>query len=212
MKSRRKPIRQKPPIQPRRPDQWANSDVSIEQQQLIGLLVLNWSKLETDIDGAIWAFLDLDIDKGRVITTKLNTDVKVELLRALINTYCAGEVLDELLRVMDFIGGYKEDRNFVVHGSWGTLTPENVPVCGSIRQKAPPGEVIVETFPKERMLAIINGILEAKQNLRTLMSMIEGSRQRKATSHRRFLSFARPQSVVIPTHPHPSLSASIGRR
>src|SRR5215469_11424375 len=131
-------IREKPPIKPRRPDQWANSDVSVEQQQLIGLLVLNWSKLETDIDGAIWAFLDLDTDKGRLITTKLNTDVKVELLRALINTYCAGEVLDEFLRTMHFIGGYKEDRNFVVHGSLGTLTPENVPICGSIRPKAFP--------------------------------------------------------------------------
>src|SRR5215469_10048815 len=103
-KARRRPIRRKPPIQPRRADQWAHSDVSIEQQQLIGLLVLNWSKLETDIDGLIWAFLDLDTDKGRLITTKLNTDVKVELLRALINTYCAGEVLGEFLRVMDFIG------------------------------------------------------------------------------------------------------------
>src|SRR6516165_5769323 len=113
-KGRRGPIRQKPPIQPRRPDQWANFDVSMEQQQLIGLLVLNWSKLETDIDGAIWAFLDLDIDKGRLITTKLNTDVKVELLRALINTYCAGEVLDDFLRVMDFIGGDKEEPHFLV--------------------------------------------------------------------------------------------------
>jgi hypothetical protein len=178
-RTRRGPIRQKPPIHARRPDQWANSDVSIEQQQLIGLLVLNWSKLETDIDAAIWAFLDLDIEKGRVITAKLNTDVKVDLLRALINTYCAGEVLDEFLRVMDFIGGYKEDRNFVVHGSWGTLTPENIPICGSIRPKAPnPSEVVAETFPKERMLNIINGILEAKQNLRTLMDLIEGSRKK----------------------------------
>jgi hypothetical protein len=144
----------------------------------MGLVVLNWSKLESDIDAAIWAFLDLDIDKGRVVTTKLNTDVKVELLRALINTHCAGDLLDDMLQVIEFIGGYKEDRNFVVHGSWGTLTPENVPICGSIPPKAPPGEVVVETFPKERMLAIINGILEAKQNLRTLMDLIEGSRKR----------------------------------
>jgi hypothetical protein len=177
-KSQPRPVRQKPPIQPRRPDQRANSDVSIEQQQLIGLLVLNWSKLETDVDGAIWALLDLDIDKGRVITTKLNTDVKIELLRTLVITYCAGDLLNDILRVIDFIGGYKEDRNFVVHGSWGTLTPENVPVCASIRPKAPPGEVIAETFPKARMLAIINGILEAKENLRTLMSLIEASRKK----------------------------------
>jgi hypothetical protein len=177
-KSGRGPIRQKPPIQPLRADQFPHFDVSIEQQQLIGLLVLNWSKLETDIDSAIWAFLDLDMDKGRVITTKLNTDVKVELLRALVNTYCAGDLLNDILGVIDFIVGYKEDRNFVVHGSWGTLMPENVPVCASIRPKAPPGEVISETFSKERMLNIINGILEAKQNLRTLMDMIEGSRKR----------------------------------
>src|ERR1700747_2479898 len=91
-KSGRGSIRQKPPIQPRRPDQRAHFDVSIEQQQLIGLLVLNWSKLETDIDGAIWAFLDLGIDHGRLITTKLNTDVKIELLRALVNTYYAALV------------------------------------------------------------------------------------------------------------------------
>jgi len=39
--------------------------------------------------------------------------------------------------------------------------------------------VVVETFSKDRMLNIINGILEAKQNLRTLMEMIEGSRTRK---------------------------------
>jgi hypothetical protein len=48
-KSGRGPIRLKPPIQPLRPDQRPHFDVSIEQQQLIGLLVLNWSKLETDI-------------------------------------------------------------------------------------------------------------------------------------------------------------------
>jgi hypothetical protein len=64
-------------------------------------------KIGNRIDGAIWAFLNLDIDEGRVITTKLNTDVKVELLRALINTYCAGEVLNEFQGVMDFIGGYR---------------------------------------------------------------------------------------------------------
>jgi hypothetical protein len=178
-KGHRGPLRQKPPMQALRSDQRPYFDVSIEQQQLIGLLVLNWSKLETDIDGAIWAFLELGIDDGRLITTKLNTDVKIELLRALVNTYCAGKFLDDILQVIDFIGGYKEDRNFVVHGSWGTLLPDNVPVCASIRPKAPPGEVISETFPKERMLNIINGILEAKQNLRTLVDVIERSRKGK---------------------------------
>lgn len=178
-KGRRGPIRQKPPILPRRADQWAHFDVSIEQQQLIGLLVLNWSKLEADIEGTIWSFLSLNIDEGRVITTRLNTDIEIQLLRSLVITYCRRKLLDDALDVLDLIRGYKEDRNFIVHGSWGTLMPENVPVCASLRPQGPPGEVISETFPKERMLAIINGILEAKDNLRTLMDAIDASRDKQ---------------------------------
>jgi hypothetical protein len=171
--------RQKPPIQPRRPDQYPLSDVSEEQQQLIGLLVLNWSKLENDIEAAIWAFWGLNIDNGRVITTRLNADIKIDLLRALANTYLKGDLLSDILQCIEFISGYKEDRNFIVHGAWGTLMPENVPVCGSIRPKAPPGEIISETFPKQRMLDIINGILEAKNNIRTLTDLLDASRNKE---------------------------------
>ncbi len=44
--------------------------------------------------------------------------------------------------------------------------PENIPVCTSLRPKSPPGEVIAETFSNDRMLEIINGVLEAIKNLR----------------------------------------------
>jgi hypothetical protein len=59
-KGHRGPLRQKPPMQALRSDQRPYFDVSIEQQQLIGLLVLNWSKLETDIDGAFGRSLSLE--------------------------------------------------------------------------------------------------------------------------------------------------------
>ena len=173
---------QKPPIQPRRPDQYPLSDVSVEQQQLIGLVVLNWSKLEADIDAAIWAFWGLNIDTGRVLTTRLNIDLKIDLLRSLILTYLKGlngDILTDSLQCIEYISSYKEDRNFIVHGTWGTLMPEKVPVCGSIRPKAPPGEIISETFPKERMINIINGILEAKNNIRTLTDLLERSLSRR---------------------------------
>ena len=90
---------QKPPIQPRRPDQYPLSDVSVERRQLIGLVVLNWSKLEADIDAAIWAFWGLNIDTGRVLTTRLNIDLKIDLLRSLILTYLKGLNGDILLIV-----------------------------------------------------------------------------------------------------------------
>ena len=106
--------------------------------------------------------------------------MKIELLRSLIKTYIRGRLLEDMLEVIDFISGYKEDRNFIVHGSWGTLMPDNVPVCASLRAKgSPPGEVISETFPEERMVAIINGILEAKDNLRTLIELLVASQNKQ---------------------------------
>jgi hypothetical protein len=173
---RKKPKRQKPPIQPRRSDQYGTGDVSENQQRLIGLLVLNFAKLEHNIEDAIWSFLGVSIDEGRPLTSRLNTDFKIEMLKSLAKTYLRGELLDDILECADLINGYKEDRNFVVHGSWGTLMPENVPVCASLRPQGPPGEVIAETFPEERMLAIIDGILEAIKNVRTLRDLVEKSR------------------------------------
>jgi hypothetical protein len=70
-----------------------------------------------------------------------------------------------------YIGIYQEDRNFIVHGSWGTLAPDNVPICTSLRPKSPtPGEVIAETFTEERMLNLINGINEAITGIKILMT------------------------------------------
>lgn len=63
-KGRKRPTRQKPPITPRRPEQYGVSDVSQEQQRLIGLVVLNWSKLEANIDDTIWHLLNLSLDEG----------------------------------------------------------------------------------------------------------------------------------------------------
>jgi hypothetical protein len=190
-KKRRGPIRRKPDPEPRRPDHYPIPEVSPEQQRLIGLVVLNWSKLETDIEAVIWAFLGLGIDAGRIITTRLNVDVKIELLRSLSLTYLRAEALDGMLNVLDFINIYKEGRNFVVHGSWGTLMPDNIPVCASLRPKAPPGEIISEHFPEERMINLVNGILEAQGNLRMVEEALHAA-------HDKLRSRSLPGSARLP--------------
>jgi hypothetical protein len=86
-KGSKRRTRQKPPITPLRPEQYAVSDVSIEHQRLIGLVVLNWSKLEANIDDTIWHFLNLNIDSGRAVTNRLNAEVKITLLRSLAHAY-----------------------------------------------------------------------------------------------------------------------------
>jgi hypothetical protein len=142
------PRRQKPPIQPRRSDQYGTGDVSPDQQRLIGLVVLNFAKLAHNLEDVLWSFLGLTIDEGGPLTSRLSTDFKIEMFKSLAKAHLRGDLLDDTLECAQLINGYKEDRNFIVHGSWGTLMPENVPVCASLRPQAPPGEVIAETFPK----------------------------------------------------------------
>ena len=180
-KGRKRPTRQKPPITPRRPEQYVVSDVSQEQQRLIGLVVLNWSRLEASIDNTIWHFLNLGLDEGRVITNRLNTDLKITLLRSLAHAYLSEEDVNEVeTRLLYYIGIYQEDRNFIVHGLWETLKPENVPVCKSLRPISPtPSEVIAETFPEERMINLINGINEAITGLKILMARLDGAHEKQ---------------------------------
>lgn len=111
----------------------------------------------------------------RVITNELNVNLKITLLRSLAHAYLSEEDFDEVeTHLLYYIGIYQEDRNFIVHGSWGTLMPENVPVCTSLRPKSPtPGEVIAETFPEERMINLINGINEAITGLKLLMARLD---------------------------------------
>jgi hypothetical protein len=180
-KGRKRPTRQKPSITPRRPEQYAVSGVSQEQQRLIGLVVLNWSKLEANIDDTIWHFLNFNLDEGRVITNRLNADLKITLLRSLAHAYLSEEDFNEVeTRLLYYIAIYQEDRNFIVHGSWGTLMPENVPVCTSLRPNSPtPGEVIAETFPEERMINLINGINEAITGLKILMARLDAALEKQ---------------------------------
>lgn len=179
-KSRKGPIRQKPPALPRRPGQYAISDVPAEQQRLIGLVVLNWAKLEHDIEEAIWAFLSLDIDQGRAVTSRLSADTKIELLKSLVMAYFTQDIrLNDILDCLDVITIQKEDRNFIVHGSWVMLMPGNIPACTSLRPKAPPGQIMVETFPEDRMINLINGILNSKTHIMHLIAMLEASREKR---------------------------------
>jgi hypothetical protein len=180
-KGRKRPPRQKPPFISRRPEQYAVSEVPEEQQRLIGLVVLNWSKLEANIDDTIWQFLNLSIEDGRVITNRLNADLKITLLRSLAHAYLPEEDFNEVeARLLYYIGIYQEDRNFIVHGSWGTLMPDNVSVCTSLRPKSPtPGEVVAETFSEERMVNLINGINESITGLKILMARLNAAHEKQ---------------------------------
>ena len=150
---------EKPPVQKLSPDQYHNPLISDEQTQRIGQIIVLWSKLEAAMEDTIWMLLNLDEENGKAITKRLSADAKVQLLRTIgpyhISDTALGTKFNETLNYVDEL---KDCRNFIAHGVWGTLMPDDIPIALSLKPKSDVGEVISETFSKDRMEGIFGGI------------------------------------------------------
>jgi hypothetical protein len=172
-KTRKTPKPPKLPFKQMADHQTIHPNVSDTHQHLIGRVVVAWSKLEGCMQDTIWHFLRLDMSDGRIITERMGSSILLRILRALGNRHLNDPLLHEFLCTMDKIEDTMEDRNFIVHGTWGTLLPDNVPFGSSLRPKAEPGEVIAEAFPPGRMLAIVHEIVTALEFLVKLMPQLQ---------------------------------------
>ena len=76
-----------------------------------------------------------------------------------------GPLLQDFINALAAADELRDDCNFIVHGSWGMLDPEGVPVALSLRAKSNPGEVVSEGFPHQRMRAIVREIIKTKQEI-----------------------------------------------
>ena len=157
---------QKPPVQPLGPEQYHEPVISDDQILLIGQVIVAWSKLEAAMEDTIWMLLNLEEDDGRLVTKRLGADAKIQLLRLIGPKNIEDDTLQtEFLDWLKVIDELKEVRNFIAHGVWGTLMPDDVPVALSLKPQAEAGEVISETFPRERMIATSEGIQSMLRNL-----------------------------------------------
>jgi hypothetical protein len=159
----KKPRRKKPPIEPRRPDQIVRNTISPEQERLIGQAIAAWSRLDDALQEAIWHFLRLSMEDGRIVTARLDTKYKLNILRGLGQRHLDVEKFNDLSNLLGTIQDLYVDRNFIAHGKWVTLLPQNVPAATSLREKVDKifdqADVIAETFPKDRMQVIIREIV-----------------------------------------------------
>lgn len=150
---------EKPPVQKLRPDQYHKPDISDEQTRRIGQVIVLWSKLEVEMEDTIWMLLDLDDENGKIITKRLSTDGKTQLVRTLGALHITDKApLDQFNETMRYVEELKDCRNFIAHGVWGMLMPDNIPVALSLKPKSEIGEVISETFSVDRMEGIAGGI------------------------------------------------------
>ena len=101
--------------------------------------------------------------RHRWASTGSDAKTKITTLQVLASRYLEYPFLkkiEDALALADFL---RDDRNFIMHGSWGTMHPLDVAVALSLRAKSEPGEVTMESFSYERMQEIIMRIKSAKQ-------------------------------------------------
>ncbi len=170
------PRPQKPPIQPPRIDQTVDITVSLIHEKLIGRIVITWSKLESCLEDFIWHLLDMNMDRGRIITTRLDVIAKIRMTRQFAELKLPETQFHTLSAILDKMDILREDRNFIVHGTWGRSMPENMHICLSLRPTPlAPDQAVSETFPETRLRAIIADIEQIKTGLLDLMFAIPTS-------------------------------------
>jgi hypothetical protein len=173
---RKRFIPPKPTYSEKRDDQFAVFGVGMLHERLVGRVVIEWSRLESVLNDLIWCFLNVIFEDGRTLTGRADATTKIALLRAIAPRHLTSDdKLEALLLALDTIDASREDRNFIVHGAWGRLAPEGIPLAASIRVKSKPDEVIGETFNSKRMYKIIEVIVTMRQMLVLLLDEIYAS-------------------------------------
>jgi hypothetical protein len=167
----------KPPIKEKRADQSIIPGLRPAQYQRIGQVIASWSNLEATRQQAIWTFLKLSDDDGRLVTGRMDARPKVEWLRALGERYlpegkCAEAFFEALARISEL----QDDRNFIAHGVWGRLQPDDQAIAMSPRKDTAPGKIVGETFPDARMKAMIHDMSLADRAIRRALAQLSSLR------------------------------------
>lgn len=175
-KRTRIPRQPKPPFRDFRDDQYTVTDIWIEHQKLMARVIITWAKCEAALHALIWALVNLSEDDGRILTKSMGAKLLIPVAKALAQRHLSGNNKDDLLDALSLADQVREDRDFIAHGVWTTLMPDTVPLASSIRPTTPEGTVGTETFPADRMHAIIAVITKAKDGITRVVTALDASR------------------------------------
>ncbi|HEU4342025.1 MAG TPA: hypothetical protein VFU31_10675 [Candidatus Binatia bacterium] len=89
--------------------------------EAIGLVITQWSLMESMLDSCIWRAADLRNDLGRVISTQLQIQSKLDTLTTLLRQ-TRPELAGPMAKVSDFVRTCLQgQRNLAAHGMWSAL-------------------------------------------------------------------------------------------
>ncbi len=158
---------EKLPIAPPKASSVGLATIPMEHERIIGRLVVEWAKLEATLDDLIWNFLDVPLQYGQIITSRMDANNKLAMIRLLSETSFGHSSSDYMLHtylmeIVDTINIVRESRNLIVHGTWGREFPDLVPMALSLRIKDTPSTIVSELFPAERIRVLTGLIVSLK--------------------------------------------------
>jgi hypothetical protein len=165
------PRPKKPPVIPLRDDQTMRP-IGHMEEVLIGRSVWEWTRLENCMLELLWRLTGLSLEDGRLLTERMDPSRTIVLLRSLGPRKLKDDLLQTIIDLLATAEQLRDDRNFIVHGTWHIIDPEGVPVAASLRVKSEPGQVVSESFPRSRMLAIIREIQKTREQLSILLRSV----------------------------------------
>jgi hypothetical protein len=137
----------------------------MQQQRLIGRVIVIWGRLEGAIQTVIWDFLRIDMEEGRIVTARNDVDANINMLQSLGKRHLPVARQQQFKDLIKKVRDCQEDRNFIAHGQWGTGDPGDEPAAASIRKKTDPEHVLTESFPASRMHQIVRNIQDVLTDL-----------------------------------------------
>jgi hypothetical protein len=173
-------MRVKLPIQKIVPEQIPTPRVGIGQERLIGRAVVIWARLEANLHDLIWTIRGKGLAEGRGETEKHLVGRLLEELRKIGSGSSTETVSTEIrLAVLAIAGAVKtlsEDRNLIVHGTWGEL--DGVPTVGSLQlETIDRNEVTFESFPPDRLRDFIRDVTACRDQATAIIAQLESSRR-----------------------------------
>ena len=104
-----------------------NVPLTAEHLQAIGRICALWSSAENVMEHLIWAMIPTSINYGRAITTHAPNEARVNMIHALANEKgLSDDIKGELKSLTDNFNLLRDNRNEIVHSSWGGDAVEEI--------------------------------------------------------------------------------------
>ena len=163
---------QKPPITLLKDGENITPTTGLKHEKLLGRFVSTWSRFESSMELLIWELFGLDMAYGRIITTRLDASSRIQMLKLLGKQVFSGVNLLKFEKYLNEIDQIRDDRNFIIHATWFTRHPGQIPMAFSMRPKSDPTHVVGETFPNKRMTVLISSSLHLTQVMNAYREII----------------------------------------